>query len=294
MMKGIILAGGLGTRLYPLTKGISKQLLPVHDKPMIYYPLSILLRARIKEILLISTPNDLKNYIKLLGDGSNFGVKIKYIKQDEPGGLAEAFILGEKFIKNDNVCLILGDNIFYGNGIEEILFSAKNNLKKGLNTIFGYYVKEPERYGVVDFDDQGNAISIVEKPNLPKSNYAVVGIYFYTNSVIKIAKKISPSNRGELEITSINNKILKQNKLKVEIINKGITWLDTGTHTALSEASNFIKTIQNRTSLKISCPEEIAFKNGFIDKEKIYEIGKSMSNSDYGNYLLKIIENENY
>jgi len=269
-MKGIILAGGSGTRLYPITKGVSKQLLPVYDKPMIYYPLSVLMLAGIKEILIISTPDDLPNFKKLLGDGSDLGINLKYAEQPSPDGLAQAFIIGEKFIGNDDVSLILGDNIFYGHGLPEMLSSAINNVQNDKKaTIFGYYVKDAKRYGVVDFDDNGNAISIIEKPENPKSNYAVVGLYFYPNNVIKIAKKVVPSERGELEITSVNQQYLEDNQLKVQLMGRGFAWLDTGTHDSLLEASQFIETIEKRQGLKVACLEEIALYMGYISKEKV-------------------------
>ncbi|MCD8435719.1 glucose-1-phosphate thymidylyltransferase RfbA [Tenacibaculum dicentrarchi] len=291
-MKGIILAGGSGTRLYPITKGVSKQLLPVYDKPMIYYPLSVLMLAGIKEILIISTPDDLPNFKKLLGDGSDLGINLKYAEQPSPDGLAQAFIIGEKFIGNDDVSLILGDNIFYGHGLPEMLASAINNVQNDKKaTIFGYYVKDAKRYGVVDFDDNGNAISIIEKPENPKSNYAVVGLYFYPNNVIKIAKKVVPSERGELEITSVNQQYLEDNQLKVQLMGRGFAWLDTGTHDSLLEASQFIETIEKRQGLKVACLEEIALYMGYISKEKVRELAEPLKKNGYGQYLLNLVKN---
>ncbi|WP_233897331.1 glucose-1-phosphate thymidylyltransferase RfbA [Tenacibaculum piscium] len=290
-MKGIILAGGSGTRLYPITKGVSKQLLPVYDKPMIYYPLSVLMLAGIKEILIISTPNDLPNFKKLLGDGSDLGITLKYAEQPSPDGLAQAFIIGEKFIGNDDVCLILGDNIFYGHGLPEMLASAINNVQNDKKaTIFGYYVKDAKRYGVVDFDDNGNAISIIEKPENPKSNYAVVGLYFYPNNVIKIAKKVVPSERSELEITSVNQQYLEDKQLKVQLMGRGFAWLDTGTHDSLLEASQFIETIEKRQGLKVACLEEIALYMGYISKEKVRELAEPLKKNGYGQYLLNLVK----
>jgi len=290
-MKGIILAGGSGTRLYPITKGISKQLLPVYDKPMIYYPLSVLMLAGIKEILIISTPEDLPNFKKLLGTGEELGIKLSYAEQPSPDGLAEAFIIGESFIGDDDVCLILGDNIFYGHGLPEMLHSAKQNVKKeNKATVFGYYVKDAQRYGVVDFDEKGNAMSIVEKPENPKSNYAVVGLYFYPNSVIEVAKNIKPSNRGELEITSVNQHYLENKKLKVELMGRGFTWLDTGTHDSLMEAGQFIETIEKRQGLKVACLEEIALYMGYINKEQVKKLAQSLKKTNYGQYLLNLIK----
>ncbi len=291
-MKGIILAGGSGTRLYPITKGVSKQLLPVYDKPMIYYPLSVLMLAGIKEILIISTPDDLPNFKKLLGDGSDLGINLKYAEQPSPDGLAQAFIIGEKFIGNDDVSLILGDNIFYGHGLPEMLASAIHNVQNDKKaTIFGYYVKDAQRYGVVDFDDNGNAISIIEKPENPKSNYAVVGLYFYPNNVIKIAKKVVPSERGELEITSVNQQYLEDNQLKVQLMGRGFAWLDTGTHDSLLEASQFIETIEKRQGLKVACLEEIALYMGYISKEKVRELAEPLKKNGYGQYLLNLVKN---
>jgi glucose-1-phosphate thymidylyltransferase len=287
-MKGIVLAGGSGTRLFPITKGVSKQLLPIYDKPMIYYPISVLMLAGIREILIISTPQDLTNFEKLLGDGSDFGVKFTYKIQPSPDGLAQAFILGEEFIGEDDVCLVLGDNIFYGHGLTDLLKSAKANvLDKRNATVFGYYVNDPERYGVAEFDANGNVVSIEEKPLIPKSNYAVVGLYFYPNEVIQIAKAIEPSERGELEITTVNEVFLAEGKLKVELMGRGYAWLDTGTHDSLIEASSFIQTIEKRQGLKVACLEEIAFDRGFISKEKVLELAQPLSKTGYGQYLIK-------
>ncbi|MBD3807996.1 MAG: glucose-1-phosphate thymidylyltransferase RfbA [Epsilonproteobacteria bacterium] len=286
-MKGVILAGGSGTRLYPITKGISKQLVPIYDKPMIYYPLSVLMLAGIRDILIISTPKDLPRFEELLGDGSDIGINLKYKIQPSPDGLAQAFIIGEEFIGGDDVCLILGDNIFYGQGLTELLSkSVKNVTKKQEATIFGYYVKDPERYGVVEFDEDFNALSIEEKPKNPKSNYAVVGLYFYPNSVVEVAKNIKPSSRGELEITDVNKIYLEQKSLKVELMGRGYAWLDTGTHESLLEASQFIQTIENRQSLKVACLEEIAFEMGYISKEKLLELAEPLKKNQYGQYLI--------
>ncbi|WP_425659641.1 glucose-1-phosphate thymidylyltransferase RfbA [Tenacibaculum ascidiaceicola] len=288
-MKGIILAGGSGTRLYPITKGVSKQLLPVYDKPMIYYPLSVLMLAGIKEILIISTPDDLPSFQKLLGDGSDLGIYLSYAEQPSPDGLAQAFIIGEEFIGNDNVCLILGDNIFYGHGLPEMLQSAIQNIKeKNKATVFGYNVKDPQRYGVVDFDTNGNAISIIEKPENPKSNYAVVGLYFYPNDVIQVAKNVQPSQRGELEITSVNQHYLENEQLKVELMGRGYAWLDTGTHDSLLEASQFIETIEKRQGLKVACIEEIALYMGYINKEQVKKLAEPLRKNSYGQYLLNL------
>lgn len=287
-MKGIVLAGGSGTRLYPVTKAISKQLLPLYDKPMIYYPISVLMLAGIKDILIISTPHDLPQYEKLLGDGSDLGISFSYSEQENPNGLAEAFIVGEDFIGNDNVALVLGDNVFYGHRLTEILEkAAKLNNDDGA-IIFGYYTQNPEAFGVVEFDEDGNVLSVEEKPENPKSNYIVPGLYFYDNSVVEIAKSVKPSDRGELEITSVNEEYLKRNKLKVELLGRGMAWLDTGTHMGLLEANNFIETVQKRQGLYIACLEEIAYNKGYIDKNKLVEIGKSLKKTEYGQYLLKL------
>jgi len=287
-LKGIVLAGGSGTRLYPITKGVSKQLLPVYDKPMIYYPLSVLMLAGIKEILIISTPEDLPNFEKLLGDGSDIGIKLSYEEQPSPDGLAQAFIIGEDFIGNGNVCLVLGDNIFYGHGFSGILRNAKNNLAQGKSTVFGYYVNDPERYGVAEFDLEGSVTSIEEKPINPKSNFAVVGLYFYTNDVVQIAKKIKPSHRGELEITSVNQEYLKQQNLKVELLGRGFAWLDTGTHDSLMEAGQFIETIEKRQGLKVACLEEIAYRMKYIDAAQVKKLAEPLKKNGYGQYLLKL------
>jgi glucose-1-phosphate thymidylyltransferase len=289
-MKGIILAGGSGTRLYPLTLGVSKQLLPIYDKPMIYYPLSILMLAGIKEILIITTPSDTENFQKLLGDGSTIGMKFSYEIQPSPDGLAQAFIIGEEFIGSDDVCLILGDNLFYGAGLQSLLEKSVELVKHDKKAIiFGYYVDNPGRYGVAEFDTNGNVLSIEEKPSNPKSNFAVVGLYFYPNNVIKMAKKIKPSKRGELEITSINQKFLKTSSLKLQKLSRGFAWLDTGTHDSLNDASEFVKAIENRTSLKIGCIEEVSYKMGYIKKEQLVKISKSIGQSSYAEYLKKII-----
>ena len=287
-MKGIILAGGSGTRLYPITKGVSKQLLPVYDKPMIYYPLSVLMLAGIQEILIISTPEDLPNFEKLLGSGEDLGIQLSYKEQPSPDGLAQAFILGAEFIGNDDVCLVLGDNIFYGYGFSGVLQNAMKNVTKGKSTVFGYYVNDPERYGVADFDDNGVVTSIQEKPKNPKSNYAVVGLYFYTNDVVQIAKKIIPSHRGELEITSVNQEYLKQQNLKVELLGRGFAWLDTGTHDSLMEAGQFIETIEKRQGLKVACLEEIAYNMKYIDKAQLNKLAEPLKKNGYGQYLLKL------
>ena len=288
-MKGIVLAGGSGTRLYPITKGVSKQLIPIYNKPMVYYPVSVLLLAGIKEILIISTPTDLPMFERLLGDGSDLGVKFEYKVQQAPNGLAEAFILGEEFIGNDDVCLILGDNIFYGHGLTELLAnSVKNVTEKNTATVFGYYVNDPERYGVVEFDKVGKVISIEEKPEIAKSNYAVVGVYFYPNSVVKIAKSIKPSKRGELEITTINQVYLHKEQLKVELMGRGYAWFDTGTHNSLLEASNFIQTVENRQGLKVACLEEIVYEKGYISSERLLQLAKPLLKNEYGKYLQRL------
>lgn len=287
-MKGIILAGGRGTRLYPLTISVSKQLLPIYDKPMIYYPLSTLLLAGIKDILIISTPHDMDMYKKLLGDGSNIGINIEYIIQNEPRGLADAFILGEKFIGDDSVCLILGDNVFYGQGLTDIMNRAKK--RENCATIFGCPVANPREFGVVEFDDDGNVISLEEKPSKPKSNYAVPGLYFYDNEVIKIAKNVKPSERGEVEITSINNEYLKRNKLKVELMRRGIAWLDTGNPRNMIKAGMFVETIQERQGLYIACIEEIAWKQGFITDDELRVLGEKLKHTEYGKYILSLLD----
>jgi glucose-1-phosphate thymidylyltransferase len=288
-MKGIILAGGSGTRLYPITKGVSKQMLPIYDKPMIYYPLTTLMLAGIKEILIISTPEDLPGFKRLLGSGADWGIKLEYAEQPSPDGLAQAFIIGDTFIGNDDACLVLGDNIFYGHGLPELLRNARKNVEEDKQaTVFGYYVNDPERYGVAEFDENGKVTSIEEKPTEPKSNYAVVGLYFYPNSVVQVAKSIKPSARGELEITTVNQEYLKQEALKVELMGRGFAWLDTGTHESLIEASNFIETLQKRTGLMVSCPEEIAYKRGFISKEQVKKLAEPLSKNAYGQYLLKL------
>lgn len=293
-MKGIVLAGGSGTRLYPITKGVSKQLLPIFDKPMVYYPISVLMQAGIRDILLISTPDDLPAFKRLLGDGSDYGINLTYAQQPSPDGLAQAFIIGDEFIGEDSVCMILGDNIFHGNGLVPKLKDACTRAEQeGHATVFGYWVNDPQRYGVAEFDDSGRCISIEEKPAEPKSNYAVVGLYFYPNRVVDVAKTIKPSARGELEITSVNQDFLKAGELKVETLGRGFTWLDTGTHDSLSEASTYIEVIEKRQGLKVACLEEIAYKNGWIDADKIRALAKPMEKNPYGQYLLHLLDSNN-
>lgn len=290
-MKGIVLAGGSGTRLYPITKGVSKQLLPVYDKPMVYYPISALMLAGIREILIISTPQDLPGFKRLLGDGSDYGVSFSYAEQPSPDGLAQAFIIGEEFIGNDSACLVLGDNIFYGNGFTSMLREAVRTAEEDNKaTVFGYWVSDPERYGVAEFDKQGNCLSIEEKPAQPKSNYAVVGLYFYPNKVVDVAKNIKPSARGELEITTVNQVFLADKELKVQTLGRGFAWLDTGTHDSLSEASTFVEVIEKRTGLKVACLEGIAYRRGWIDENRMRELAKPMLKNQYGQYLLKVID----
>ena len=290
-MKGIVLAGGSGTRLYPITKGVSKQLLPIFDKPMIYYPISVLMLAGIREILIISTPDDLPGFQRLLGDGSDFGVRFEYAEQPSPDGLAQAFIIGEKFIGDDSVCLVLGDNIFYGDGLTEMVQFAVNKADlENKATVFGYWVSDPERYGVAEFDRSGNVLSIEEKPQKPKSNYAIVGLYFYPNKVVEVAKNIKPSSRGELEITTVNQRFLSNRELKVQLLGRGFAWLDTGTHDSLSEASTFIEVIEKRQGLKVACLEGIALWKGWISPEKMKALAQPMLKNQYGQYLLKVID----
>ena len=288
-MKGIVLAGGSGTRLYPITKGVSKQLLPIYDKPMVYYPISVLMLAGIREILIISTPDDLTGFCRLLGDGSDFGVHFEYAEQPSPDGLAQAFIIGEKFIGQDSACLVLGDNIFYGQFFSRMLKNAVKSAEESSEaTVFGYWVNDPERYGVAEFDKTGKVLSIEEKPTNPKSNYAVVGLYFYPNKVVKVAKTIKPSDRGELEITTVNQEFLKEKKLNVQLLGRGFAWLDTGTHDSLSDASTFVEVIEKRQGLKIACLEEIAYKNGWINDKKLIEIARPMIKNQYGQYLINL------
>ncbi|MDQ1772727.1 glucose-1-phosphate thymidylyltransferase RfbA [Labilibaculum sp. A4] len=290
-MKGIILAGGSGTRLYPITKGVSKQLLPVYDKPMIYYPLSVLMLAGIQEILIISTPEDLPNFEKLLGSGEDLGLKLSYKEQPSPDGLAQAFILGDEFIGDDSVCLVLGDNIFYGHNLTGMLKNARKNVEdEGKATVFGYYVSDPERYGVAAFDEEGTVTSIEEKPEKPASNYAVVGLYFYSNDVVQVAKNVKPSHRGELEITTVNQEYLKQGRLKVELMGRGYAWLDTGTHESLLAAGSFIETIETRQGLKVACLEEIAYSKGYITAEQVKKLAEPLKKNGYGQYLLNLVK----
>ena len=289
-MKGIVLAGGSGTRLYPITKGVSKQLLPIYDKPMVYYPISALMLAGIRDILIISTPQDLPGFKRLLGNGEDYGVHFEYAEQPSPDGLAQAFIIGEEFIGNDTACLVLGDNIFYGNGFTQLVQQAVKDASAGKATVFGYWVSDPERYGVAEFDKAGNCLSIEEKPAQPKSNYAVTGLYFYPNKVVEVAKKIKPSARGELEITTVNQTFLQDGELKVQVFGRGFAWLDTGTHDSLAEASIYIETIEKRQGLKVACLEEIAFENGWISAAKLRELAQPMAKNQYGQYLLRLAE----
>ena len=289
-MKGIVLAGGSGTRLYPITKGVSKQLLPIYDKPMVYYPISALMLAGIRDILIISTPSDLPGFRRLLGDGSDYGVHFAYAEQPSPDGLAQAFLIGEEFIGDDSACLVLGDNIFHGNGFVELLRNAVADADAGKATVFGYWVSDPERYGVAEFDREGNCLSIEEKPKQPKSNYAVVGLYFYPNKVVRVAKGIRPSARGELEITSVNQRFLEDGELKVQVFGRGFAWLDTGTHDSLAEASIFVEVLEKRTGLKIACLEDIAYRNGWISAAKLKELAAPMAKNPYGQYLLRMLE----
>lgn len=289
-MKGIVLAGGSGTRLYPITKGVSKQLLPIFDKPMVYYPISVLMLAGIRDILIISTPYDLPGFKRLLGDGSDYGVNFQYAEQPSPDGLAQAFIIGEQFVGKDDVCLVLGDNIFHGRGFSAMLKECVEDAKKGKASVFGYQVQDPERYGVAEFDEEGNCLSLEEKPKVPKSNYAVVGLYFYPNKVVEVAKHIKPSARGELEITTVNQEFLQEKNLKVQLLSRGFAWLDTGTHDSLAEASTFIEVIEKRTGLKIACLEGIAYRNGWITTEKLRELAQPMLKNQYGQYLQKLAD----